>query len=475
VILAAERSASPRLLGTMRAAISRLPWSLTRVYGFVRMRRAYNSERTSLLPLRRPEDLSAALVHLRDRIDSQVGQDRSSPLLPFGWKEALSAVLRRGSVMVWLLLMAPSVMWFIIGGSPQTAALQKMMMQPLAWKAIVVLSVLAQTWLAWRVVNGLRAYPTLWRFLSGDDAALFALRVACGVGAVALGGHALLRAFSGFSPNSSLLDFHATDAYGSATPATGLQLANGSVMALPPGFALKPGGEGAGAHSGKLPPGFAFDDGLGAKPGSTNIAPRPPITAPAASELPPNPYDDEATRREAADDVAAAAAAEARAADARVQENWYDTRGRYEAARDEAAAAHAKADEAAAAAKALRDPAGAAADEARVASARAEKAWYGSDAGYNAAKDQADAAAAHASYLADLAAARAADAAARTADLNATPHAVADVQAAAEATAKALAAKAAARAADPNALANAAPDVQAAANEDGSGSKGRHL
>jgi len=47
VTLAAEQSASPRLVGTVRAAISRLPWSAPQVYEFVRMRRTHNSERTS--------------------------------------------------------------------------------------------------------------------------------------------------------------------------------------------------------------------------------------------------------------------------------------------------------------------------------------------------------------------------------------------------------------------------------------------
>ena len=235
VNLAAERSASPRLLGTLRAAIGRLPWSLPRVYGFVRLRRAHNSERTSPLPSRAPEDLSLPLVQLRDRIDRQPGPGRSSLLLA-GWIGAVSATSRRPTSIVWLLLMVPSVMWFVIGGVPQTAALQKTMTQPLAWKAIIWLSVLAQIWLAWRVVNGLRTSKVALRLPSGDDAALLALRAACGVGAVGLGGHALMHALSGFSPNASLLSFfNVTDAYAGASGATGLLLADGAAAAVPPG------------------------------------------------------------------------------------------------------------------------------------------------------------------------------------------------------------------------------------------------
>jgi len=233
VSLAAEQSASPRLIGTVRAAVSRLPWSLPEVYGFVRMRRARNSERTSPWA-HEAGDLSAALVQLRDRIDGQLGHGRSSSWLP-GWSRALGATIRRPSVIVWLLLMVPSVMWFVIGGLPQTAALQETMTKPLAWKVVVALSVVAQAWLAWRVAQELRASPSMLRLPSADDAALFALRAACGVGAIGLGGYALMRGLGGFSPNSSLLDFsNQTDAYASGSPATGLQLANGAAAAVPP-------------------------------------------------------------------------------------------------------------------------------------------------------------------------------------------------------------------------------------------------
>jgi hypothetical protein len=109
------------------------------------------------------------------------------------------------------------------------------MTEPLAWNALIWLSVVAQAWLAWRVVHGLRTSKAALRLPSADDATLFALRAACGVGAVGLGGHALTRALSGFSPNSSLLDlFNDTDAYANATPATTVQLANSGAAAVPP-------------------------------------------------------------------------------------------------------------------------------------------------------------------------------------------------------------------------------------------------
>jgi guanyl-specific ribonuclease Sa len=157
-------------------------------------------------------------------------------------------------------------MWFVIGGLPQTAALQKMMTEPVAWKAVIALSLIAQAWLAWRTLQGLRALPRLLRLPVGDDAALFALRVACGVGAISLGGHALMRALSGFSPNSSMLSFfNAPEAYASATPATTLQLANGAAGAVPPDDGLP-------QQAGAVVAGFRVRAAAGAGAGSLGAA-----------------------------------------------------------------------------------------------------------------------------------------------------------------------------------------------------------
>jgi hypothetical protein len=195
--------------------------------------------------------------------------------------------------------MVPSVMWFVIGGFPQTAALQKVMTEPVAWNAVVALSMIAQAWLAWRVVHGLRTLPMLGRSPWSDDVALFTLRVACGVGSVGLGGHALMRALSGVSPNSSLLDFaDHTQAYASGTPATGMQLANGAAWAIPPGFALEPGQQGTGAHGYKLPLGVVAVD-----PDASSAAAVPP--SPAGAARPPSPGNRAPTLDEAmAADVA---------------------------------------------------------------------------------------------------------------------------------------------------------------------------
>jgi hypothetical protein len=141
--------------------------------------------------------------------------------------------MRRPLVIVWILLMTPSFMWFVIGGSPQTAGLQRAMTAPAAWKAVLVASVAAQVWLAWQVVLGVRSWPKARRLPIGDDAAMLGLRIACGVGAVGFGGYALMRGFSGLSPRQSLFA-HVVEAAASATSATSLQIANAAAAAVPP-------------------------------------------------------------------------------------------------------------------------------------------------------------------------------------------------------------------------------------------------
>jgi hypothetical protein len=324
-------------------------------------------------------------------------------------------------------------------------------------------------------VQGLRTLPMALRLPSSDDAALFALRVACGVGTIGLGGHALMRALNGFSPNSSMLDlFNSSDAYASAGPATVLQLANGATMAFPPGFEYQVGQEGAGDHVAKLPPGLASMDTVAANSGAPSVTPRPPVAA--APALPPNPYgaaDPDPQLPSSLDKEAAAqsAYADAVAAYAAAKRSYHD---------DLVAAIHA--DGAAMDADPTASPHAMADLDARNAALAAD---------VDAAKAAADLAAGESQYYEDWAAARDADAAARTADPFATPHGVRDLQndaqlkadelrarvAAANAKANAAAAEkayldhleaakaedAAARAADPNAAPHAADDVRAGA------------
>jgi RsiW-degrading membrane proteinase PrsW (M82 family) len=444
VLLAAEEAASPRLLGTVRAAVARLPWSPGRVYGLVRMRRAYNSART-IEPTESAGSLRAALVRSRDRVEREgAGPDTSSRGTAVAASHAWTAALRRRSSVVPLVLLIPSLVYFLVGGWPQTASVQRAFGGPWAWRAIIALTVASQAWILWRLIGWSRSWPTVRRLPIADDTAVACLRAACGVGAVGLGGFAISRAFTGLPPHDSLLhDLHAVEAFDLATAVNDVQLANSAVINFSPDDAVVVTARPRDVHSaignkvgGLVPP----PDWL--RTGMDDAS-----TAPAAGPDPDMSLDEAMQWAREADLRDADAAAEAAAADARVasdrynsEEIWYggDERA-YDAAYEAMVDANAKADAAAAYAESLRHPEAAAAAVAAAAQAHAEAQRAHGDA-------VSDYEAAHAAYEKDIAVARAADAAERAANPGASPHAATDIQAAAQATADELHARIAAAA-----------------------------
>jgi hypothetical protein len=442
--LAGEQFASFRLLGTLRASVSRLPGSLLSVYSFARLRRAYNSART-FGSADETKNLRTMVAHARDLINRQLVQPKSAPLLA-PVRGAKVKVIRWLAIIIWLVLMMPPIFWFVIAGWPQTAWLQTVMTAPVTWKILLGLSVATQAWLAWRLVVAVRMWPKSLRLPVGDDAAIVGLRIICGAGGIGFGGYVLMRAFTGLAPTIHLLNnVHVQEAYADATPATSVQLGNGAVGAMPP----PPPSKGSSTYIGDVDdPKFVGDET------PDDEIPQPEDDPPEMSLDDMATWAKEADAREAeaadakAADAANAADAAADAADAAA--------ARYEAAQDEYEAAYAAyvtdidaakiADDAAriadpdAAPHAAADVQAEAVDTAKELKEKVEDAREDAAATrYIAAQDEQEAA--HAAYEADMPAARAADAAARAADPNATPHAAADVQAAAEATKKQLDAK----------------------------------
>jgi hypothetical protein len=295
-LLEAEKSGSSRLRGTLEAAFSRLPWSLIAVDRFVRMRRAARTERLAAQTV----PLKAMLVNERDRADHDLAKVRTliPAVWPPGWSSrALRAALRRPSVVLWLVIMTPSALYFVVGGWPQTAGLQAFMLQPLVAKVLFPISVLAQAWISWRTIVGLRARSRTLGVSIGDDAALIGLRVACGVGAVSLGVFSLLRMLGGLAPGASLLaGLHAQSAADRLTPGAGSMLADGAGAFAPPPRTLDLPDARSGASSGAAssssgnPPSNA--DGPSQSPAA---APRVPPPAP-----PPDPVAAAGTRADAA-------------------------------------------------------------------------------------------------------------------------------------------------------------------------------
>lgn len=225
-LLAAEQSASPRIAGTLAAASRRLPWSLPWVLGFDRARRAYHAAHATA-----PDTVGGmfeALVAERDRVERQLVQPNAPPLIPRAWTpEALRATLRTRPVIISLVLLAPSIIYLIIGGFPQTAWVQAVVTSGVVWPLVLLITIAAQARLILRVARGARNLGQTSRLPIGDDAAILGLQLVCGVGSVVLGGFTLMRVFSGVSVGSTLLTHaHAADAANRLTPGGGVSVAN---------------------------------------------------------------------------------------------------------------------------------------------------------------------------------------------------------------------------------------------------------
>ncbi len=320
-LLAAEQSSSSQRSGTLAAAFSRLPWSLPWVVGFDRARRAYQAARAASPDGH--DDLLEAVVAQRDAVDLKLKQPGAPALLP-SWlttgnlRNEIRSALRRPQVIIWLVLIAPSVLFLIVGGWPQTAGLQRVLTSSFVWPLVLLITVLNQSRLAWRVIVGLRGLPATARRPIGDDAAMLGLQLACGVGAISLGGFTLLRVLSGISPGQTLLSHaHAADAADRVTPGSGSAVA-GSAGAFdpPPASPDLPEGPADAAAAAAAAGAAAANDGAPGDGAPGDGTPGDSADGPAGNDVSASEAAAEKAANEAAAASAGAAASEAAAAQA---------------------------------------------------------------------------------------------------------------------------------------------------------------
>lgn len=298
LVLAAERAATPPWRGTIQIALASPPWSLLWVDGLVRLRRADIFERAS-----RPDESSTLhefVIDLRRRIELVVSQPGRVPVVPTAWtKVALRQTLRQPVVIAWIVLVTPSVLWFVVGGLPQTAWVQAALATGPVWAVLRLLSLPALAWLAWQTIEGFRQWPQVMRSGVGDMVAVLSMRLLAGAGALALGAYMFVVAVTANGPNSSLIDnFHILDAFGRALAITGLLLALMALFMFPTGglLALVGGGSLGGGITANLvatlagvlgfagvvlmtasdyPPDFQYGDPTKLDPDDPHVAPDP--------------------------------------------------------------------------------------------------------------------------------------------------------------------------------------------------------
>jgi len=207
--LAAESEASPRFVGTLRAAMHQPPRSPFSVFEFVRLRRAYYTAKQS----GDGDDLLEDLADRRDRLDDalQGSGDPALPSLQETWA-ALIRSLRSPATILTLGAVSPAVLWFGVGGWPQTASLQTTMATGIWWMLVRLASFGVLVLLVWRVITQLGRWPQAMRLVSGDDAASFGLRFSVAAGGCSFLVAALARTLAGGDASASIFALHVLQA-----------------------------------------------------------------------------------------------------------------------------------------------------------------------------------------------------------------------------------------------------------------------
>jgi RsiW-degrading membrane proteinase PrsW (M82 family) len=285
-------------LDTLRAAVSHLPGSLFAVWRFVRLRRAYYAARqvdTTGPPDLRAEVEAARMATADDRLRSTTGK----------W----AATLRTPSAIATTIVAIPGLIFFLIGGWPQTAWLQASLLTGAGWGVTRVVSIVALGLMIWRA----RRLSSLWslgvRQPAADDIATFAYGMGVTAGGCLLLGGAVSKILLGGSGTLPMFRLHMLDAAGSSS--------TGSTALL-----------GTAPHAMHYPPGIGPVSSEGSQAVPPSRAPQPiqvPKPAPNADDAddPEMSLDDmakwaaEADAREAAE-AAQAALARAAEADAKV-------------------------------------------------------------------------------------------------------------------------------------------------------------
>jgi hypothetical protein len=222
-------------------------WTVLIALRFTRLRRslAYAAGRA---PSEVIEPWHAELRRIRARINraSTAEAWRRAPKP----NDVLNAVRLRPRwlvVVLWLLLLAPAMLFFVIGDFKLTAFVQDVLTSAIvSWLLIAVLAA-GLAWLAWQLVVTVRRLPAAWRHAYGEVPARALLRLIGGAGALVGGGYALLMAVTGTAlDRRPVANFHVLDALAGAILAVLFVLALAALFTMfPPGglgLALAGGG-----------------------------------------------------------------------------------------------------------------------------------------------------------------------------------------------------------------------------------------
>jgi hypothetical protein len=227
-----------------RYATQGMPWTLLVVPRFVQVRRAalYAREREPTAG----EPLLRAVGAMRDQLDAADS--------PSAWRGVGRAVLagatgeqatgqwlrRFWPLLLWLVLLLPAFLYFVVGSTPVASGLQKALAQTALFVPLLVLPAVAGlALLAWQLAVGVRGLPAALGAPSGDVVARLQLRILTALGAATFGAVVLASWLRGGRPQSRVVsNVHVLDALSSLLLVAGVALLIAAFVFFPPSFAL---------------------------------------------------------------------------------------------------------------------------------------------------------------------------------------------------------------------------------------------
>lgn len=264
-LLPAERTASPRVLGTFTEAFGALPQSLFDVARFVQLRRVYAAERA--WGDGDPGLIARQLDVLAARIESGRQQVRSASLGLAAAPSWLLRSIRSPAFVAWIALTLSALLWFAgVRGSGSISVV------------FLVLSLGAQLWLLWRIFSATRAWRRMRPIAIADSVAGFVFRLTAAGGVLAFGGYALFKLIDLPSAGDSLSG-HAAEAFELMPPEQELPMAQAGAATLafgePFAGALAAGGTAAEAEGAAV----LAAGGAGGSMAATAVAAGVPVAA----------------------------------------------------------------------------------------------------------------------------------------------------------------------------------------------------
>jgi hypothetical protein len=234
-------------------AMLRLPWTALVALRFVRARRAllYAHARAPVAP---DDPWRQAVREVRDQM-SRAGTAeawRDAPPLRTALRPMLAAssggpsrILRYRRVLVWLLLLVPSMVFFVIGDFRLTGFLQDALTSSAGSVVLIVFLLAGLGWLAWQLILTLRGLPAALRLPYIEPAVRSGFRLLSGAGAAFAGVTALILYLTGTPLDSrAIANYHVLDALAGAIAAVLLLLALAALITMfPPGALVLVGGE----------------------------------------------------------------------------------------------------------------------------------------------------------------------------------------------------------------------------------------